>query len=188
MARLKELYRKEVVPQLMEEMGFDNPMRVPRLEKVCINIGLGKAKTDPKLLELAKKSLSLITGQAPVLTKAKKSIAGFNLRKGMVIGCKVTLRGERMYEFLDRLFNLAMPRIRDFQGISDTLFDGRGNITLGVRDQMIFPEAEYESASKLPGLSITIVTTAKNDFEAKKLLEKMGMPFRRKAESSADKK
>ncbi|HHF98511.1 MAG TPA: 50S ribosomal protein L5 [Candidatus Aerophobetes bacterium] len=180
MARLKELYKKEIVPQLMKELGFDNPMRVPRIEKVCVNIGLGKAKTDPSLIDLAKKSLSLITGQAPVVTKAKKSIAGFNLRKGMTIGCKVTLRGERMYEFLDRLFNLAMPRIRDFQGVSERCFDGRGNFTLGLRDQMIFPEAEFDIVSKLPGISVTIVTTADNDMEAKKLLEKMGMPFRRK--------
>jgi len=179
MARLKELYRKEIVPQLMEELGLDNPMRVPRVEKVCVNIGLGRAKTEPKLIDMARKSLSLITGQAPVVTKAKKSIAGFNLRKGMVIGCKVTLRGERMYEFLDRLFNLAMPRIRDFHGVSDNCFDGRGNFTLGLQDQMIFPEAEYESASKLPGLSVSIVTTAQNDQEAKRLLQKLGMPFRR---------
>jgi len=179
MARLKELYKKEIVPQLMKDLGLDNPMRVPRVEKVCINIGLGRAKTDPKLIDLAKESLALITGQAPVVTKAKKSIAGFNLREGMVIGCKVTLRGERMYEFLDRLFNLAMPRIRDFQGVSDSLFDGRGNFTLGLRDQMIFPEADYKFASGLPGLSVTIVTTADNDEEAKKLLEKLGMPFRK---------
>jgi len=179
MARLKELYRKEIVPQLMEELGLDNPMRVPRVEKVCVNIGLGRAKTEPKLIDMARKSLSLITGQAPVVTKAKKSIAGFNLRKGMVIGCKVTLRGERMYEFLDRLFNLAMPRIRDFHGVSDNCFDGRGNFTLGLQDQMIFPEAEYESASKLPGLSVSIVTTAQNDQEAKRLLQKLGMPFRK---------
>ncbi|RLE15419.1 50S ribosomal protein L5 [Candidatus Aerophobetes bacterium] len=179
MARLKELYKKEIVPQLMEELGLDNPMRVPRVEKVCVNIGLGRAKTEPKLIDMARKSLSLITGQAPVVTKAKKSIAGFNLRKGMVIGCKVTLRGERMYEFLDRLFNLAMPRIRDFHGVSDNCFDGRGNFTLGLQDQMIFPEAEYESASKLPGLSVSIVTTAQNDQEAKRLLQKLGMPFRK---------
>ncbi|MCD6574195.1 50S ribosomal protein L5 [Candidatus Aerophobetes bacterium] len=180
MARLKELYKKEIVPQLMEELDLDNPMRVPRVEKVCVNIGLGRAKTDPKLIDLAKKSLSLITGQAPVVTKAKKSIAGFNLRKGMVIGCKVTLRGERMYEFLDRLFNLAMPRIRDFQGIPDSCFDGRGNFTLGLRDQIIFPEADYETASRLPGVSVTIITTTQDDEEAKSLLQKLGMPFRKR--------
>lgn len=177
MARLKELYKKEIVPELMKELGFDNPMRVPRVEKVCVNIGLGRAKIEPKLIEVAKKSLALITGQQPIVTKAKKSIAGFNLRKGMAIGCKVTLRGDRMYEFLDRLFNLAMPRIRDFHGISPKLFDGRGNITIGFRDQLIFPEAEYEDASKLPGLSVTIVTTAQSDEEAMKLLKKLGMPF-----------
>jgi len=180
MARLKELYKKEIVPQLMEELDLDNPMRVPRVEKVCVNIGLGRAKTDPKLIDLAKKSLSLITGQAPVVTKAKKSIAGFNLRKGMVIGCKVTLRGERMYEFLDRLFNLAMPRIRDFQGVPDSCFDGRGNFTLGLRDQIIFPEADYETASRLPGVSVTIITTTQDDEEAKSLLQKLGMPFRKR--------
>ena len=177
MVRLKQLYREEIVPQLMEELGFANPMRVPRMEKVCVSMGLGRAKTDPKLIDLAKKSLSIITGQAPVITKAKKSIAGFNLRKGMVIGCKITLRGNRMYEFLDRLFNLAMPRIRDFQGVSDRFFDGRGNFTLGLRDQMIFPETEYDSTSKLPGFSISMVTTAQNDGEAKRLLQKLGLPF-----------
>lgn len=179
MARLKEVYRKEIVPQLMEDLSLGNPMRVPRVEKVCVNMGLGRAKTDSKLIDLAKDSLSLITGQAPVAVKAKKSIAGFNLRKGMVIGCKVTLRGDKMYEFLDRLFNLAMPRIRDFQGFSDDLFDGRGNFTLGLTDQMIFPEADYKSASQLPGLSVTIVTTAEDDREAKRLLQKLGMPFKR---------
>lgn len=183
MARLKELYKKQVVSQLMDELGFDNPMRVPRVEKVCLNMGLGRGKTEPKLIDLARKALATITGQSPVPTKAAKSIAGFNLREGMVIGCKVTLRGDRMYEFLDRLFNLVMPRIRDFQGVSARLFDGRGNFTLGLRDQMIFPELDYEVASKLPGLSIAIVTTAKDDFEARKLLEKLNMPFRRDEES-----
>jgi len=177
MARLKELYKKEIVLQLMKELGFDNPMRVPRVEKVCVNVGLGRAKTEPKLIEVAKKSLALITGQQPIVTKAKRSIAGFNLRKGMAIGCKVTLRGDRMYEFLDRLFNLAMPRIRDFHGISPRFFDGQGNITIGFRDQLIFPEAEYEDASRLPGLSVTIVTTARSDEEAMELLRKLGMPF-----------
>lgn len=177
MARLKEFYRKEVIPQLMEELGFDNPMRVPRVEKVCVNIGLGRAKNETKLIDIAKRSLALITGQQPVVTRAKKSIAGFNLRKGMSIGCKVTLRGDRMYEFLDRLFNLAIPRIRDFHGISPQLMDGKGNITIGFRDQLIFPEVEYEDASKLPGLSVTIVTTAKNDQESLRLLKKLGMPF-----------
>lgn len=177
MTRLKELYRKEVIPQLMKELGLDNPMRVPRVEKVCINIGLGRAKTEPKLMDSAKRSLAMITGQQPVVTRAKKSIAGFNLRKGMAIGCRVTLRGDRMYEFLDRFFNLAMPRIRDFHGVSPRVLDGKGNLTIGLRDQMIFPEAEYEDASKLPGFSVTIVTTARNDEEAKKLLQKLGMPF-----------
>ncbi len=177
MAKLKELYKKEIIPQLMEDLRLSNPMEVPRVEKVCVNVGLGRGKTEPKLVDMAKKSLSLITGQAAVPTKAKKSIAGFNLREGMVIGCKVTLRGDRMYEFLDRLFNLAMPRIRDFQGVSDSLFDGRGNFTLGLKDQVIFLEVEYETIAKLPGLSINIVTTAKSDQEAKKLLQKLGMSF-----------
>lgn len=177
MARLKEHYNKDIVPQLMEELNLDT-MRVPRVEKVCVNVGMGRAKNDPKLIDLAKQSLSLITGQAPVVTKAKKSIAGFNLRKGMAIGCKVTLRRERMYEFLDRLFNLAMPRIRDFQGVSKNLFDGKGNFTLGLRGQMIFPEADYKIASQLPGLSVAIVTNTENDQEAERLLQKLGMPFR----------
>ena len=173
------------MPELMNELGFDNPMRVPRLEKVCLNMGLGRGKTDPKLIDLARGALASITGQSPVPTKAKKSIAGFNLREGMVIGCRVTLRGERMYEFLDRLFNLVMPRLRDFQGISVSLFDGRGNFTLGLKDQMIFPELDYEIASKLPGLSITIVTTAENDLEARKLLGKLNMPFQKGEESES---
>lgn len=179
MTRLKDLYKKQIVVQLMQELNLDNPMQVPRLEKVCVNIGLGNAKTDPKIIDLAKSSLSLITGQAPVATKAKKSIAGFNLREGMTIGCKVTLRGNKMYEFLDRLFNLSMPRIRDFQGLSDRLFDGKGNFTMGLRDHAIFPEADYQSASKLPGMSVSIITTASSDKEAKKLLEKLGMPFKK---------
>mgnify|MGYP000551246012 CR=1 FL=1 len=178
-ARLKELYKKEIVPQLMEELGKDNPMQVPRVEKVCINVGLGKAKTDPKLIDIAKRSLAVITGQQPVVTRAKRSIAGFNLRKGMIIGCKVTLRGDRMYEFLDRFINLAMPRIRDFRGISPSAMNGKGNLTIGLRDQLIFPEADYEDASKLPGMAVTIVTTAENDEEAIKLLQKLGIPFSR---------
>lgn len=179
MARLKEFYKKEVVPQLMEECGFDNPMQVPRIEKICVNIGLGEAKAEPKLIDSARKSLATITGQQPVITQAKKSIAGFNLRKGMNIGCRVTLRRERMYEFLDRFINLAIPRIRDFRGISPSRMDGQGNITIGLEDQLIFPEAEYEEASKLPGISVTIVTTTRNDEQARMLLQKLGMPFTR---------
>ena len=180
MARLKEVYQREVIPKMMKKFDFNNPMRTPRVEKVCVNIGIGEARNDPKLLDLAKKNLALITGQQPVVTKAKKSISGFHLRKGMAIGCKVTLRGERMYEFLERLFNLAIPRFRDFHGISLNSFDGQGNFTLGVKDQLVFPEVEYEDARKLPGLSVTIATTADNDEEAEALLRLLGMPFQRR--------
>jgi len=180
MVRLKEVYQKEVVPQMMKKFDFKNPMRTPKVEKVCINIGIGEARNDPKLLDLAKKNLALITGQQPVVTKAKKSISSFHLRKGMAIGCKVTLRGERMYEFLERFFNLAIPRIRDFHGIPLNLLDGQGNLTMGVRDQLIFPEVDYEDARKLPGLSVTIVTTTYTNEEAEELLRLLGMPFQRR--------
>jgi len=180
MAGLKEVYRKEVIPQMMKKFNFKNPMKTPRLKKVCVNIGIGEAKNDPKLLDLAKKNLALITGQQPVVTKAKKSISGFHLRKGMAIGCKVTLREGRMYDFLERFFNLAIPRIRDFRGVPLNSFDGRGSFTLGVNDQLIFPEVAYEDARKLPGLSVTIVTTADTDKEAEELLRLLGMPFQRK--------
>ncbi|NQS89817.1 50S ribosomal protein L5 [Patescibacteria group bacterium] len=180
MARLKEIYKKEVIPQMVKKFGFKSPMRTPRVKKVCVNAGIGEAKSDSKFLDLAKKNLALITGQQPIVTKAKKSIAGFHLRKGMLIGCKVTLRGERMYEFLEKLFNLAMPRIRDFHGIPLSLFDGQGNFTLGVNDQLIFPEVGYEDARKLPGLSVTIVTTAETDEEAEELLRLLGMPFQKR--------
>lgn len=178
MARLKEIYNKEIVPLMIKKFGYKNLMGVPKIEKVCLNIGTGSAKKDTKLLDAAKRSLALISGQQPIITKAKKSIASFALRKGTSIGCKVTLRGERMYEFLDRLFNLAIPRIRDFQGISLNQFDGRGNFTLGLREQLVFPEVSYE-AEKTQGLSITIVTTAKKDEEAKELLASLGMPFKK---------
>ncbi len=180
MAGLKEVYRKEVIPKMMKKFSLKNPMEIPRVEKVCINIGMGEARDDPKLLDLAKKNLALITGQQPVVTKAKKSISGFHLRKGMAIGCKVTLRGGRMYDFLERFFNLAMPRIRDFRGAPLNSFDGRGSFTLGVDDQLIFPEVAYEDARKLHGLSITIVTTADTDEEAKELLRLLGIPFQRR--------
>jgi len=178
-AKLKEIYKKETVPLMIKEFGYKNLMEVPKVEKVCLNMGIGGAKKDTKLLDTAKRSLALISGQQPIITKAKKSIAGFALRKGVSIGCKVTLRGERMYEFLDRLFNLAIPRIRDFRGISLNRFDGRGNFTLGLREQLVFPEISYE-VEKIQGLSITIVTTAKKDEEAKELLASLGMPFKRK--------
>ncbi|TET30379.1 50S ribosomal protein L5 [Candidatus Aerophobetes bacterium] len=177
MARLKELYRKSIVPELMEKFNYKNSMEVPRIEKVNLNMGVNSAKKDTKSLEVAKKSLALITGQRPVVTRAKRSIAGFSLRKGMTIGCMVTLRGERMYEFLDRLLNLAIPRIRDFQGVSSNGFDGRGNFTLGLREQFIFPEVKYEDVDRVQGLSVTIVTTAKKDEEAKELLASLGVPF-----------
>ena len=177
MARLKEIYKKEIIPLMIKKFGYKNLMGVPKIEKVCLNIGAGSAKKDTKLLDAAKRSLALISGQQPIITKAKKSIAGFTLRKGTSIGCKVTLRGERMYEFLDRLFNLAIPRIRDFQGISLNQFDGRGNFTLGLREQLMFPEVSYEGEN-IQGLSITIVTTAKKDEEAKELLASLGMPFK----------
>lgn len=178
MVRLKEIYGRETIPLMMKKFSLDNPMKVPKIEKVCVNVGVGAAKTDPKLLETARKVIALITGQQTIVTKAKKSIAGFNLREGMVIGCATTLRGDMMYEFLDRLFNLTMPRIRDFQGVSPDGFDGRGNFTLGLRDQLVFPEVEYDEAMKGQGLSITIVTTASNDTEAKELLLSLGMPFK----------
>jgi len=180
MANLYEIYKKEVVPRLMEKFKYKNPMAVPRIVKVCVHMGVGEAKRDPKILEVAKKSLALITGQVPVVTRAKKSIAAFHLRKGNPIGCKVTLRGKRMYEFLERLFNLAIPRIRDFRGISPQGFDGRGNFTLGLREQFIFPEIGYDEVERPLGLAVTIVTTAKKDEEAKELLQALGMPFREK--------
>ncbi len=181
MARLKKLYQENVVPLMMKKFGYKNSLAVPRVEKVCLNMGVSDAKKDSKSLDVAKKSLALISGQQPIVTKAKKSIAGFSLREGMSIGCKVTLRGERMYEFLDRLFNLAIPRIRDFQGVSANQFDGRGNFTLGLQEQLVFPELEYKEVEKIQGLSVTIVTTAKKDEEARQLLAYLGMPFKRVA-------
>lgn len=177
MVRLKEIYQKEIVPRLMDKFNYRNRMQVPRVERIHLNMGVSSAKKDPKSLDVAKKSLALITGQQPVVTRAKKSIAGFSLREGMKIGCMVTLRGEGMYEFMDRLLNLAIPRIRDFRGVSGNGFDGRGNFTLGLREQFIFPEVEYEDVDRVQGLSITIVTTAKKDEEAKELLASLGMPF-----------
>ncbi len=178
MARLKEKFEKEIVPQLKEELGLANAMEVPRVSKVTVNMGVGDAKTDAKVLDEAAEELAVITGQKPKITRARKSIAGFKIREGMPVGCTVTLRGRRMYEFLDRLVSIALPRIRDFRGISPKSFDGRGNMSLGIREQIIFPEIDYDSISQTRGLDVTITTTAKNDEEGRALIEKLGMPFR----------
>lgn len=178
MARLKEKYQSEVVPELQKQFEYSSPMAIPKVAKVRVNIGLGEAIQNAKLLDAASKELSMITGQKPVITKARKSIANFKLRQGMPIGCAVTLRGDRMYEFLDRLISVAMPRIRDFRGVSPKSFDGRGNYTLGLKEQTIFPEIDYSKVDNVKGMNITIVTTARNDSEALSLLRGMGMPFR----------
>lgn len=177
--RLKEKYENEVKKALMDKFQYENIMEVPRLEKVIINMGIGEARDNPKLLESAVKELEIIAGQKPVVTKAKKSIANFKLREGMNVGTKVTLRGERMYHFLDKLMNIALPRVRDFRGVSDTSFDGRGNYALGIKEQLIFPEIEYDKVEAIRGLDIIIVTTAKTDEEAKEFLALMGMPFKK---------
>ena len=177
MNRLKEKYIKEVAPALFAKFGYTSSMQTPKLEKVVINIGVGDATQNSKLLEDSVKELTQIAGQKPVITKAKKSIATFKLREGMAIGTKVTLRGERMYEFLDKLFNISLPRVRDFKGVSKTAFDGRGNYTLGVKEQLIFPEINYEQVNRVRGMDVVIVTTAKSDEEAKELLTLLGMPF-----------
>jgi len=178
MARLKEQYQEKVIPALMKEFNYRNIMEVPKLEKVVINMGLGEAIQNAKILDSAQSELAAITGQKPVVTKAKKSIANFKLRAGMPIGCKVTLRRNRMYEFFDRLVNVALPRIRDFKGVSGKSFDGRGNYALGIREQIIFPEIDYDKIDKIRGMNIVITTTAKSDEEGKALLKMMGMPFR----------
>jgi large subunit ribosomal protein L5 len=178
MSRLKDRYAKEIVPTLKKEYSYKNVMAVPRLEKIVVNMGMGEAIQNAKLLDSASDELSLITGQRPVITRAKKSIASFKLRKGMAIGCSVTLRGERMYEFFDRLVNIALPRVRDFRGLSTKSFDGRGNYTLGLRDQLIFPEIDYAKVSKLKGMNVCLVTTAGSDDEARTLLRLLGLPFR----------
>lgn len=175
--RLKELYKKTVVPAMMERFSYKNVMEVPRIEKVVINMGVGDAKENPKFLESAMEELATITGQRPVATVAKKSVAAFKVRAGMKIGAKVTLRRNRMYEFLDRLFNIALPRVRDFRGVSPKSFDGRGNYALGIKEQLIFPEINYDKVEKIRGMDVIIVTTAKTDEEAKELLELLGMPF-----------
>ncbi len=176
--RLLKKYREEIVPRLMQRFNYKSVMQVPRLEKIVVNIGVGEAKQDIKYLDSAMEELALITGQRPIMRRAKKSIAGFKLRAGMPVGCKVTLRGARMWEFLDRLISLALPRIKDFQGVSPRGFDGRGNYNLGLREQLIFPEINYDKILKVRGMNVTIVTTAKTDEEAKALLEELGMPFR----------
>jgi large subunit ribosomal protein L5 len=177
-ARLKEHYKKSVVPALVKEFGYKNVMAVPKIQKVSVNIGLGEATQNAKLMDGAVNELGQIAGQKPVVTKAKKSIAAFKLREGMPIGSMVTLRGDRMYEFLDRLMNVALPRVRDFRGVSSKSFDGRGNYTLGVRDQLIFPEIDYNKVEKVKGMNISITTSAKTDAEGLALLRHMGMPFR----------
>lgn len=179
MARLKEKYRKELAPKLLKDLQLGNVMRVPKVEKVVVNMGVGEAIQNSKLLESAVEELGNITGQKPVITKAKKSIAGFKLREGMPIGCMVTLRQKRAYEFLDRLINIALPRVRDFKGVSPKAFDGRGNYTLGITEQIIFPEIELDKIAKIGGLNISIVTTAQTDEEGRALLTELGMPFRK---------
>lgn len=178
MSRMHDKYVSEVAPALMEKFGYKSTMQIPKLSKIVINIGMGEAKDNPKAIEAACGDLALITGQKPLVTKARKSVANFKLREGMNIGCKVTLRAERMYEFLDRLFNVALPRVRDFRGISDKGFDGRGNFSLGIKEQLIFPEIDYDKIDKLRGMDINFVTTAQTDEEARELLKLMGAPFR----------
>jgi large subunit ribosomal protein L5 len=177
-ARLKERYQKEVGPAIAKEFGIKNPMAIPRLEKIVINMGMGEAIANAKILDTAADELKSITGQKPVVTKAKKSIASFKLRQGMPIGVMVTLRGDRMYEFMDRLVSVALPRVRDFRGVSPKAFDGRGNYTIGVREQLIFPEIDFNKVDKLRGMNISIVTTARTDELARALLKALGMPFR----------
>ncbi len=176
--RMKEQYSKEVVATLMKEFNYSNVMQVPKLDKIVLNIGLGEAVRDAKVVDAATRDMAAIAGQKPVVTKAKKSIATFKLRTGMPIGCAVTLRGNRMYEFYDRLVNFSLPRIRDFRGLSDKSFDGRGNYTTGIKEQIIFPEIEYDKIDKIRGMNITVCTTASTDEEAKALLKHMGMPFK----------
>jgi len=178
MARLKDYYKSEVVPAMMKQFGYLNPMQVPRLEKIIVNMGLGEAIQNVKILESASAEIGALTGQKPVITKARKSIATFKLRKGMSVGCMVTLRKERMYEFFDRLVNVAIPRIRDFRGIPPSSFDGRGNFAMGIKEQFIFPEIDYDKIDKVKGMNVVIVTTARTDEEARHLLKLMGMPFR----------
>ena len=177
MSRLKEQYQNEIVDAMMKKFGYKNKMQVPKLDKIVVNMGVGEAKENAKILEAAVKDMETITGQKAVITKAKHSIANFKIREGMAIGCKVTLRGEKMYEFFDRLVNLALPRVRDFRGINPNAFDGRGNYALGIKEQLIFPEIEYDKVDKVRGMDIIFVTTAKTDEEARELLTLFNMPF-----------
>ncbi len=177
--RLRAMFQEEIHPKLLDEFKYSSPMAVPRLKKIVMNMGLGEALQNPKLIEAAEEEMTVITGQKPVVTEARRSIAAFKLRQGQKIGCMVTLRGERMYEFFDRLVSFALPRTRDFKGVSPRAFDGRGNYTLGVREQIIFPEIDYDKIEKIHGLNVTIVTTAKSDDEGRALLKHLGMPFRR---------
>ena len=179
MARLKDFYLNEIIPGMTKKFGYKNIMEVPKLDKIVINMGVGEAKENAKLMESAVKDLEIIAGQKAVITKAKKSIANFKLREGMSVGCKVTLRGERMYDFADRLINLALPRVRDFRGVNPNSFDGRGNYALGIKEQLIFPEIDYDKVDKVRGMDIIFVTTAKSDEEARELLTGFGMPFRK---------
>ena len=178
MSRLKEQYQNEIVDAMIKKFGYKNIMEVPKLEKIVINMGVGEAKDNQKVLESAVADLQLISGQKPILTRAKKSVANFKIRENMALGCKVTLRGEKMYEFADRLINLALPRVRDFRGVNPNAFDGRGNYALGIKEQLIFPEVEYDKVDKVRGMDIIFVTTAKTDEEAKELLKLLGMPFK----------
>lgn len=177
MSRLKEMYKNEIIDAMMKKFEYKNVMEVPKIDKIVINMGVGEAKDNAKVLESAMKDMETIAGQKPVLTKAKNSIANFKLREGMAIGCKVTLRGEKMYEFLDRLVNLALPRVRDFRGVNPNAFDGRGNYALGIKEQLIFPEIEYDKVDKIRGMDVIFVTTAKSDEEARELLTLFNMPF-----------
>lgn len=179
MNRLQEKYQTSVVPALVEKFNYTSVMQAPKLDKIVVNMGIGDAITNSKALDDAVNEMTLVTGQKPIITKAKKSIANFKLREGMPIGCKVTLRGERMFEFLDKLVSIALPRVRDFQGVSNKAFDGRGNFTLGVKEQLIFPEINYDKVNRVRGMDIVIVTTAKTDLEAKELLAQLGMPFKK---------
>ncbi len=178
MSSLQEKYVSEIMPKLKEQFGYKNVMQIPKLDKIVVNIGVGEAVQNAKAIDGAVNDLTLITGQKPIITKAKKSIAGFKLREGVAIGCKVTLRGARMYEFLDKLINIVLPRVRDFRGVSASAFDGRGNYSLGIKEQTIFPEIEFDKIDKIRGLEVVVVTTAHTDEEARALLKDMGMPFR----------
>jgi len=177
MSRMRELYNKEVVPALMKKFEYKSPMQIPKIEKIVVNMGVGEAKDNAKILDSAASDMAKIVGQKPIITKAKNSVAAYKLREGMSIGCKATLRGTRMYEFLDRLFNVALPRVRDFRGINGNSFDGRGNYSFGIKEQLIFPEIDYDKVDKIRGMDIIFVTTAKTDEEAKELLTLMGAPF-----------